>query len=84
MKFRLTALMTSLAMTNIAHAATQIDLHNQPAGYIKNILSMQTNNSKVKIEQVRVDTDFNGTTHTRIQQTYEGNPVGCNWYHSHG
>lgn len=69
MKFRLTALMASLAVANIAYAATEIDLHNQPVAYI------QQANAKVKLQQLRIDTDFNGTTHTRIQQTYEGIPV---------
>lgn len=75
MTFRLTAFMAGLAMVNMASAATEINLHHAPAGYIENKLAMQNNNSKIKIEKVRVDVDFNGTTHTRIQQTYEEIPV---------
>jgi pseudolysin len=73
MKFRLTTLMAGLAMTNIAFAATQIDLHRQPAAYLQNKINTQM--GKMKIEIVRIDVDFNGTTHTRIQETYDGIPV---------
>ncbi|VVC75422.1 Zinc metalloproteinase [Aquicella siphonis] len=75
MKFRLTALTVALVMANIACAATEIDLRRQSVSYIENKLSMQTHNSIVKIEKMRTDTDFNGATHTRIRQFYNGIPV---------
>ncbi len=75
MKFHFTALMAGLVMTNVVSAATEIDLHRQTAAYIENKLSSQTKDSIVKIEKVRVDVDFNGMSHTRIQQTYKDIPV---------
>lgn len=67
MRFRLTALMAGLAMTNLAMAATPIDLRHQH--------QLNTDSNKVKFERIRSSTDFNGTQHTRIQQTYAGIPV---------
>lgn len=75
MKFRLSILAASLAISSVAHAATEIDLRKQPSTYIENILMHQTKDSNVKIETTRVDVDFNGTSHTRIKQTYKGIPV---------
>lgn len=74
MKFRLTILMTGLVLANAANAATEINLHKQNAAYMQKQLAAQTN-SKVKIETIRTDIDFNNTSHTRIQQTFDGIPV---------
>lgn len=74
MKHKLTLLAVGLLMTNAASAATEVNLHKQPAAYLQKQLAGQ-NDSKVKIKTIRTDVDFNHTAHTRIQQTYDGIPV---------
>lgn len=74
MKFRLSILMTGLVLANATNAATEINLHKQNAAFLQKQFAAQTG-SKVKIETIRTDIDFNNTAHTRIQQTYDGIPV---------
>lgn len=73
MKFRISLLMTGLILANAANAATEVNLHTQPASYMQNKLTSQ--NGKVKFKVIRTDIDFNHTAHTRIQQMYDGIPV---------
>lgn len=74
MNHKLTLLAVGLLVTNAADAATEVNLHKQPAAYLQRQLTVQ-NNGKMKIQSIRTDVDFNHTAHTRIQQTYDGIPV---------
>lgn len=67
MKFRLSLLMASMLMANVAIAATEINLHNQHAAYLQS--------GKISIQQTRTHVDFNQVAHTRFKQTYNGIPV---------
>lgn len=76
MKFKLSTLVTSLISANVAFAATPVDLHHQQASYLQHAFLLQSAAApKIKFEKTRTDVDLNQTTHTRIQQTYNGIPV---------
>lgn len=70
MKLRITLLAASLLTANAAIAATEVKLQQQPASYLNT-----SQDIKAGIKVIRSETDFNGTTHTHIQQTYNGVPV---------
>lgn len=74
MRYKLSLLATGLLIANAASAATEINLHKQPAAYLQKQLAAQAD-SKTKVMTVRTDVDFNHTAHTRIQQMYNGIPV---------
>jgi len=64
MKHRLSVLFSALLLTNVVSAATVIDMKNA----VKEMPAVQ-------LKQLRVDTDFNGTTHARMQQMFGNYPV---------
>lgn len=77
MNHKLALSLTSLLLTNVVSAATQVDLKQQSANYIKPYLTSKSAakaNSSV-LNKVRIDTDFNHTMHVRLQQMYKGVPV---------
>lgn len=68
MKHKLTVLCSGLLMANIVSAATIVDLRHQPVGAERKMTG-------VELKQLRVDVDFNQTSHARMQQTFNGYPV---------
>lgn len=68
MKHKLSVLVSGLLMANVVSAATAVDLRHQPITVGKNIAGIEW-------KQTRIDTDFNQTTHARMQQMFGKYPV---------
>lgn len=77
MNYKFNVFLTGLLMTNSISAATLIDLGLKPITYLQrySAISKSLTTNQTKLEQVRMDVDFNQTTHTRLQQTYAGYPI---------
>jgi pseudolysin len=72
------AAILSLACMSSNFAATAIDLGEQPASILKKFMqspSITNQTSPYSLERLSSQTDFNQTTHTRVQQKYNGYPV---------
>src|SRR4051812_20478377 len=68
----ITAALSSSLLLSTTYAAQLVDVSKQPINAIKS--QFQTN----KVDQLVLlneHTDFNGTKHSRLQQTYLGYPV---------
>jgi pseudolysin len=76
MKLKLTTLVTTLILSNIASAATAIDLKHQSPNLLQTTLTKDmSSHNQARLQPTRADVDFNQTTHTRLQQVYAGVPV---------
>ena len=77
MNKKLILILTSVLLTNMASAATRIDLKHQSSNYIKPYFAVKSaavSNSNA-LQKTSTDVDFNQTTHVRLQQMYSGVPV---------
>src|SRR6188472_765004 len=77
MRIKLPTLLASLAMINVASAATPIDLRHQHTAYLQRYLSSIQGFTKDKtgLKETSVSIDQNQTAHTRVQQMFAGYPV---------
>ncbi len=66
------ATLPALLFSFTAFAATPIDLSRQPASFLK---TQSLTSTALNIVETDRSTDFNGTLHIRIKQTYKGHPV---------
>src|SRR3990167_7973505 len=78
MNIKFSVLFTGLALSCSLFAATPVDLHQKPISYLQKLtaaraLSFTSAQAQLKPNYTRID--FNGTAHTRMQQTYAGYPV---------
>lgn len=67
------SLLASACLTS-TYAAEAIDVSHQSVTMLKPFLS-KTTSSLSSLKLLSQDTDFNQTTHTKLQQTYQGYPV---------
>lgn len=78
-KSSITAVMLMACCTASAYAAKPLDLRNQPLSAIQTLIqspaTLRADTDPSQLTELSKATDFKGTNHIRVQQTYQGYPV---------
>lgn len=77
MNYKLVLSLASIMSANTGFSAIRVDLAHQSSDYIKSYFAPKSgiSSNPYQLHQIKKETDFNQTSHVRLQQQYLGVPI---------